>query len=184
MTIKKQKILAVDDNPINLKILEGVLGEYYKILTATNGAEALEICANEPIDLVLLDVMMPEMDGYDVCEKLKEKMDTKHIPVIFLTAKTEIEDIVRGFDVGGVDYVAKPFNSVELFARVTTHIELKTLRGILPFCCVCGLIRDDTGVEHGKGKWIKAEKFVIQKTEARVSHTYCPTCHAKAMEEM
>jgi DNA-binding response OmpR family regulator len=82
------------------------------------------------IDLVLLDVMMPEMDGYAVCERLKVNLGTKHIPVIFLTAKTKVEDIVQGFEVGGVDYVTKPFNKVELLARVKTHIELKTLRGI------------------------------------------------------
>jgi len=157
---KKQKILAVDDHPVNRKILEGILEKDYEILTAANGVDALKICMGEPIDLVLLDIMMPEMDGYEVCEKIKANLSTKHIPVIFLTAKTKTKDIVKGFDVGGVDYVTKPFKKVELLARVKTHIELKTLRGFLPLCCICGLIRDDTGVEHGEGEWMKVDDFV------------------------
>lgn len=179
---KKQKILAVDDHPVNRKLLESILEKNYEILTAANGADALEICTKECIDLVLLDIIMPEMDGYKVCESIKADLSTKHIPVIFLTAKTETKDIVRGFDVGGVDYVTKPFNKIELLARVRTHIELKTLRGILPFCCICGLIRDDTGVEHGKGEWVKVDKFVTQKTNAQVSHSYCPKCLENEIE--
>ena len=182
--IKKQKILAVDDHPVNRRLLEGILGKDYEVVTATNGADALEICTNEGIDLVLLDIIMPEMDGYEVCESIKANLNTRHIPVIFLTAKNETKDIVKGFDVGGVDYVTKPFKKVELLARVKTHIELKTLRGILPFCCICGLIRDDTGVEHGKGEWVKVDKYVTQKTDAQVSHSYCPTCLESALDSI
>lgn len=182
MVIKKQKILAVDDHPVNRRLLEGILEKEYEIITATNGADALAICANECIDLVLLDIIMPEMDGYEVCERIKANLNTKHIPVIFLTAKTETKDIVKGFDVGGVDYVTKPFKKVELLARVKTHIELKTLRGILPYCCICGLIRDDTGVGHGKGEWVKVDKFVTRKTDAQVSHSYCPNCLENVMD--
>ncbi len=181
--IRKQNILVVDDNSVNLEILKGVLEKEYEIYMAANGADALRICANEQIDLVLLDIMMPKMDGYEVCERLKADLRTKHIPVIFLTAKTRTEDIVKGFEVGGVDYVTKPFNGVELLARVKTHIELKTLRGILPFCCVCGLIRDDTGVEYGKGEWIKIDEFITQKTDVQVSHAYCPRCYEKTVKE-
>ncbi len=179
--IKKQKILAVDDHPVNRRLLEGILGKDYEVVTAANGADALAICTNECIDLVLLDIMMPDMDGYEVCERIKADLNTKHIPVIFLTVKTETKDIVKGFDVGGIDYVTKPFKKVELLARVKTHIELKTLRGILPYCCICGLIRDDTGVEHGKGEWVKVDKFVTRKTDAQVSHSYCPCCLDNAM---
>jgi len=181
---KKQKILVVEDHPVNRKLLENMLEKTYEIVTADNGADALEICTNECIDLVLLDIIMPEMDGFEVCERIKADLNTKHIPVIFLTAKTETKDIVQGFDVGGVDYVTKPFKKVELLARVKTHIELKTLRGILPFCCICGLIRDDTGVEHGEGEWMKVAKFVTQKTAAQVSHSYCPKCHENAMKDL
>jgi PleD family two-component response regulator len=182
--IKKQKILAVDDHPVNRRLLEGILARDYEIITAANGADALKICTNDCIDLVLLDIIMPEMDGYEVCERIKANLNTKHIPVIFLTAKTETKDIVQGFDAGGVDYVTKPFKKVELLARVKTHIELKTLRGILPFCCICGLIRDDTGVEHGNGKWVKVDKYVTQKTDAQVSHSYCPKCMENAMGDL
>lgn len=180
---RKQKILAVDDNPVNLEILNAILKKDYEILTAANGTDALSLCENEIVDLVLLDIMMPKMDGYEVCERLKANLKTKHIPVIFLTAKTRTEDIVQGFEAGGVDYVTKPFKYVELLARVKTHIELKTLRGILPFCCVCGAIRDDTGVDYGKGEWIKADEFINQKTDATVSHAYCPICYEKALKE-
>jgi CheY-like chemotaxis protein len=175
----KQKILAVDDHPVNLKLIEELLRNDYEILTATNGADALRICAEESIDLVLLDIIMPEMDGYDVCKILKASPVTKQIPIIFLTAKAKTEDIVQGFEVGGVDYVTKPFNGSELCARVKTHVELKILKGILPFCCVCGLIRDDTGVEQGKGEWIKVDKFIRRKTDASISHCYCPMCYDK-----
>lgn len=181
--IKKQKILIVDDNPANLEILEGILKKKYKVYKVANGADALKSCSNESIDLVLLDIMMPDMDGYEVCERLKADLITKHIPVIFLTAKTETEDIVQGFEIGGVDYVTKPFNHVELLARVKTHIELKTLKGILPFCCVCGSIRDDSSVESGKGEWIKADEFINKKTDAQISHAYCPFCYEKAVKE-
>ena len=173
----KEEIAMYQDLPsFDVMLLEGILARDYEIVTAANGADALEICTNDCIDLVLLDIIMPDMDGYEVCERIKANLNTKHIPVIFLTAKTETKDIVQGFDAGGVDYVTKPFNKVELLARVKTHIELKTLRGILPFCCICGLIRDDTGVEHGDGKWVKVDKYVTQKTDVQVSHSYCPTC--------
>ncbi len=173
---KKPTILGVDDHHLNRLLLEKILENDYEVLTVASGADALEIFSKKDIDLVLLDINMPEMDGFEVCKRIKENLHTKHIPVIFLTAKTETDDIVQGFDVGGVDYLTKPFKSVELLARIRTHIELKTLRGILPLCCVCGLIRDDTGVENGKGEWMKSDIFFTKKTDALVSHGYCPEC--------
>lgn len=184
MKYEKRKILAVDDHPVNLKLVEELLAKDYVVFTATNGFDVLKICAGESIDLIILDIMMPEMDGYEVCRILKADLATKHIPIIFLTAKTKTENLVKGFDLGGVDYVTKPFNGVELCARVKTHIELKTLRGILPLCCVCGLIRDDTGVEPGKGEWMKMAQFINCRTEAQVSHSYCPKCYVEAKENI
>jgi CheY-like chemotaxis protein len=122
-------ILAVDDTPENLDVLTGLLQPQYRVRAAVNGARALRIATSEtPPDLVLLDVMMPEMDGFEVCRRLKADPATREIPVIFLTAKTETEDILQGFEVGAVDYVAKPFRPPELLARVNLHLTLRRLQ--------------------------------------------------------
>jgi DNA-binding response OmpR family regulator len=119
-------ILLVDDVPKNLQVLGSMLREKgYKIAAATGGAQALEMALARPPDLILLDVMMPEIDGFKVCEKLKTSIETKDIPIIFLTASTESESVVKGFECGAVDYVTKPFNKGELLARVTTHLKLQ-----------------------------------------------------------
>lgn len=174
----KHKILAVDDNPTNLKLLEGILRKDYEVLSVDNGVAALDICNNERIDLVLLDIMMPGMDGYEVCEEMKANLATKHIPVIFVTAKIETADIVQAFAVGGVDYVTKPFNRVELLARVKTHIEIKTLRGILPICASCKNIRG------GDGSWQQFESYVEGHSEAEFSHDVCPNCAKKLYPDL
>jgi PleD family two-component response regulator len=121
-------ILAVDDVPTNIDVIKGALREGFKVKVATSGKRALEIAQADKPDLILLDVMMPEMDGYQVCAALKADMETEHIPVIFLTAKSEITDMTRGFDLGGVDYITKPTNPDILLARVKTHIKLKQHR--------------------------------------------------------
>jgi signal transduction histidine kinase len=119
-------ILIVDDNPQNLKFLGNILRENsYVPVVAQNGSQALEFIHREKPDLILLDIMMPGMDGYEVCKKLKEDKGSKDIPVIFLTAKTETKDLVLAFEVGGVDYVTKPFNSIELLVRVKCQLDLK-----------------------------------------------------------
>jgi len=124
-------ILIVDDTPENIDILVELLEDFDKQI-AINGEDALETAwEGDPPDLVLLDIMMPEMDGYEVCEKLRANEKTKDVPVIFLTAKTEKDDIVKGFEVGGQDYITKPFDARELMERVKTQIELKTQREIL-----------------------------------------------------
>jgi two-component system, sensor histidine kinase and response regulator len=120
------RILMVDDNAQNIQVLGNILKEKgYKISIAMNGRDALTFVEKTIPDLILLDVMMPEMDGYEVCERLKENNLTSDIPVIFLTAKTEVDDIIKGFELGGVDYVTKPFKKEELLVRVKTHIKLK-----------------------------------------------------------
>lgn len=119
-------ILIVDDNPKNLQVIGALLNtEGYKLAMANSGEKALHYLTKKRADLILLDIMMPGMDGYEVCMRLKENPDTKDIPVIFLTAKTETKDILKGFQIGGVDYVTKPFNKEEILARIKTHIELK-----------------------------------------------------------
>ncbi|MFT5491182.1 MAG: two-component system sensor histidine kinase/response regulator [Limisphaerales bacterium] len=119
-------LLLVDDTPANIAILVDLLNPHYDLKIATRGAQALQICAQaERIDLILLDVMMPEMDGYEVCQTLRSNPGTQNIPVIFLTAKTEVENIVRAFEVGANDYVSKPFHPAEVMARVRTHLMVR-----------------------------------------------------------
>ncbi len=122
------KILIVDDVPANIKILGELLKGKYEIFVAGNGIKAVQVAKTKHPDLILMDVMMPEMDGFAACNVLKNFEETAEIPIIFITAKTETEDIVKGFEAGGVDYITKPFNSAELDARVKTHLELKKSR--------------------------------------------------------
>ena len=126
---QKKTVLVVDDAPANIQVVNSILKDIYKIRIATNGAKALELAnATPPPDLILLDVMMPEMDGYEVCTRLKGDSHTRDIPVIFLTGQTEIEDETRGFEVGAVDYIHKPFSPAVVMARVQTHLVLRGIR--------------------------------------------------------
>ncbi len=119
-------ILIVDDNPNNLRLLITLLSEQgYETRPANNGARALNTVQKQKPDLILLDINMPEMDGYEVCRQLKAMPETADIPVLFISANDELHDKVKGFDVGGVDYISKPFEPQELFARVRTHLQLK-----------------------------------------------------------
>ena len=121
-------ILVVDDTPTNIDIIVSILKNFYEIKVATNGEMALKIVEQIPIDLILLDIMMPNMDGYEVIKKLKSKTNTENIPVIFLSSKTETIDITKGFKAGAVDYVSKPANPAILKARVDSHLSLKKSR--------------------------------------------------------
>lgn len=119
-------ILIVDDIPKNLQVLSSILNtEGYQIAFASGGNQALSVVENTLPDLILLDIMMPDMDGFEVCERLKSNPTTASIPVIFLSGKVETEDIVKGFRLGAVDYVTKPFNAIELLSRVKNHLDLK-----------------------------------------------------------
>ncbi|MCP4153372.1 MAG: response regulator [bacterium] len=193
-------ILIVDDVPKNLQVLGAILRkEEYKIAPATSGVQALNMLKEIQPDLILLDVMMPDMDGFEVCAKLKESKATRELPIIFLTAKTETEDIVKGFSIGAMDYVTKPFNSAELLSRVHTHISLKRSRdrerdligklrealtkvkllsGLLPMCFHCKKIRDD------KGYWQQVEEYIGEHSEAHFSHSLCPQCVRKLYPDM
>ncbi|MCT4585755.1 MAG: two-component system response regulator [Peptostreptococcaceae bacterium] len=125
MDIKNSKILIVDDTKSNIDILLESLGMTYDIFVAMNGEEALEAVSEELPDLILLDVMMPVMDGYEVCKILKKSERTKDIPIIFLSAIKNIQDKTKAFELGAVDYITKPFEITELKARVKNHLELK-----------------------------------------------------------
>ncbi len=197
MTVDKRPlVLVVDDDEDNLALL-GKLVESagYEAVLATSGPEALEFVAHDRPDLVLLDVMMPGMDGYAVCHELKLDQTMREVPVLFLTAKAEPDDISRGFGAGAVDYITKPFHAAELRARVRTHLALKqqrdelarrtseleqalshvkTLRGLLPICAWCKKIRND------QGYWDQLESYLSAHTDARFSHAICPDCAARA----
>ena len=125
-------ILIVDDTPLNIGVISGALKDSYKTKVATNGEKALALAsAEEKPDLILLDIMMPGMDGYEVCSRLKSDPATREIPVIFLTGQTAAEDETRGFEVGAVDYVHKPFSPAVVKARVRSHIFLREARAQL-----------------------------------------------------
>lgn len=177
--MRKSLVLLVDDVPDNLRIVGTILREdYLEIAAATNGAEALDFARKEAPDLILLDVMLPDMDGFEVCRRLKKSPETAGIPIIFLTARTASEDIVRGFDAGGVDYVVKPFRSAELKARVRTHLELHRLKGLLSVCSYCSRICEDSG------RWTRLENYVSSRSQARFSHGVCPDCMSRLFADL
>ena len=123
--LSPQTVLVVDDAPENIDVLKGVLEKHYLVKAATNGRLALKIAASaKPPDLILLDVMMPELDGYEVCRLLKANEQTRHIPVIFATAKSEVEDEAKGFALGAADYITKPVRAPIVLARVRTHLAM------------------------------------------------------------
>jgi len=124
-------VLIVDDTPANLSLLAGLLKEQYRIKVANSGAKALELAMAAPPDLVLLDIMMPEMDGYEVCRRLQSMESTRRVPVIFLTAKNSVEDEELGFSVGAVDFIHKPISPPIVAARVRTHLGLKAWQDYL-----------------------------------------------------
>lgn len=138
---EKPTILIVDDTPANLQLLAGLLKDQYRVKVANNGIKALSLADTTPPDLVLLDVMMPEMDGFEVCRRLKENPITKKVPVLFLTAKNSPEDEEMGFSVGAVDFIHKPISPPVVNARVKTHLQIKQWGDML----------------EDKNEWLEAE---------------------------
>jgi len=134
MQNENYKILIVDDLPKNIMVLgNNLMNQNYQIAYAMSGLEAIELTKTNDFDLILLDIMMSGMDGYETCTKILSEPKTAHIPIIFITAKNDYESIVKGFETGAKDYVTKPFNSSELLARVRTHLELKRSREKLEY---------------------------------------------------
>ncbi|WP_243329401.1 response regulator [Mesoterricola sediminis] len=193
-------LLIVDDLPKNLQVLALLLDKAgYRVSMAMDGAQALAMVQAEPPDLILLDIMMAGMDGLEVCRRLKADEAFRDIPVIFLTAKAELEDLQEGFRLGAVDYVTKPFRGGELLARVATHVQLKralererdlrrsleaslaqvrTLSGMLPICARCKKIRDD------KGYWNQIETYIEAHSDVDFTHGICPECSRALYPEM
>ena len=127
----KPTVLVVDDAADNLTVISGLLKHLYKIKVASNGEKALEIVRSSPPDLILLDVMMPELSGYEVCKQLKSDPATRDIPILFLTALASAEDEGAGLELGAEDYITKPVNPVILRARVKTHLRIKAVSDFL-----------------------------------------------------
>src|ERR687898_244129 len=122
------RILVVDDIPANVRLLEvRLLAEYFEVLTATNGMDAIETCENGKVDVVLLDVMMPDRDGFEVCRRLKSDPATSHIPVVMITALDQVSDRIRGLEAGAADFLTKPVNDLQLMTRVKSLVRLKML---------------------------------------------------------
>ena len=178
---KKDIVYIIDDNPDNIKMLGCLLEEKgYEPVVFLNARTALGSIRKKKPELILLDIMMPEMDGYEMCKILKDDTSFKDIPVIFLTGKTDTDDLVKGFELGAADYVKKPFEFAELLARIKTHIgfkkakeKIKILSGLLPICSKCKKIRDD------KGYWNKIDVYIEAHSDAIFSHGLCPECSDK-----
>ncbi len=189
---ENMKILIVDDMPENISALALTLeSEGFTLAMASCGEEALQIAEGFLPDLILMDVRMNGIDGFETCRQLKKNDATSDMPIIFLTVSQDTEDIKQGFQCGGVDYICKPFSQEEVCARVRTHLRLrelikqkeklvselqsalakvKTLSGLLPICSSCKKIRDDTGY------WNQIESYIRARSEAEFTHSICPNC--------
>lgn len=190
-------VLIVDDVPENLTVLKQMLEEQnYRVRPAINGEIALRAVNSSPPEIILLDIRMPGMDGYEFCRRLKSVESTKSIPVIFISALDELNDKVKAFSLGGVDYITKPLQEEEVIARVRTHLtirrlqqsleekndnlqkamgEIKALQGIIPICAWCKNIRDDEGF------WKQVEVYFTERSDAMFSHGICPDCKEKGV---
>jgi diguanylate cyclase (GGDEF)-like protein len=126
-----QKILIVDDTEENIKMLNNLLHEQYEVYFATKGEDAIKIAQTENPDLILLDIIMPEMDGYEVCRRLKSSKQFRHVPIVFVTAMSDRENEAKGLALGAIDYITKPFSPAIVEARIKNHLELKRHRDFL-----------------------------------------------------
>lgn len=170
---KKERILIVDDTPANIDVLGAILMEEYDVSVAVNGPMALEIISSGILpDLVLLDIMMPEMDGYEVARRLKADAKTSSVPVIFVTAKIEEEDEARGFKIGAVDYIRKPVNSDVTLARIRSQLELKRLRDNLAFSLEESTSQVEASAMALAGAQASAQKHLIYFRELFMNSPY------------
>lgn len=190
--ISSPLVLIVDDVTENVEMLYRILqNEKYRFAVATDATETYKAVEKELPDLILLDVMLPDEDGFRVAETLNRLYGEKVPRIIFITARAHIEDKIKGFSVGGKDYVSKPFNNREVQMRVRTHIDLlqahkrqeglieklrsaleevETLRGVVPICASCKKIRDDAGY------WRQVEEYMSTYAKVEFSHSLCPDC--------
>ena len=169
----QKTILIVDDTDTNIHILIELLDDKYDILASLNGHDAIEIINEEQIDLILLDIMMPEIDGYEVCKRLKENSKTKDIPIIFITAKTDEESIKKAYEVGGVDYITKPFKAIEVLSRINTHLTLAEQKTFLEHSL------EENMILLNQYKQVVDESSLVSKTDLMGKITYANDEFAK-----
>ncbi len=199
MTKKNRpRILIVDDIPANVQVLGDLLADDYELFFALNGYDAITLTKAHRPDIILLDVMMPDIDGFEVCRKMRDDTLMAEIPVIFITALEHEDDELKGLELGAVDYIIKPVNSSLVKLRIRNQLELKRqrdvlkerafeleralervkkLEGIIPICMYCKKIRDD------EDSWHQLEKYITEHTEAFFSHGICPECYERAEAE-
>jgi DNA-binding response OmpR family regulator len=201
---KRFSVLVVDDEPVNIKLISSALKNEYNILTAKDGHDAIGQVKEHKPDLILLDVMMPDLSGFEVCGIIKSDAAFADIPVIFLTALDTQDGELRGLEIGGIDYLTKPINFALLKQRVRNHIALqeknelvkeqrdqlarqkeeleavlgrvRQLEGIIPICMYCKKIRDD------RDSWQQLEQYISDHSEVMFSHGICPDCAEEQVE--
>lgn len=171
-------ILAVDDKKENLDLLLHIL-QNFDVIPATSGEKALQIVEDEKIDLILLDIMMPNMDGFDVCRVLKNNPDTKDIPIIFATAKTDEQSIANAYEVGGNDFVSKPLKKAEVIARVKTQLQIKTQIEELEFLAS----RDSMTGIYNRRKFFELASLLFEKTEENLFISMIDIDHFKKIND-
>ncbi|MEJ2208518.1 MAG: response regulator [Anaerolineae bacterium] len=211
---KRERVLIVDDQVENLHLLGRILeGAGYEVQTATTGARALQAAQVSPPDIILLDVMMPGLSGFEVSQRLQDLPEAEGVPIIFLSALSSMEDKVKGFQAGGVDYITKPFRGQEVVVRVTTHLTLRRLQEELravnrelearnaelerrnvdlqealdTIKTLSGLIPIcawcGRKIENEDGEWEVLERYIESHSEAVFTHGMCPDCLEQAKEE-
>ncbi len=207
---QKANILIVDDTPANLRLLMQILSQAgHRVRVIPNGKLALQSVATTPPDLILLDIMMPELDGYEVCAQLKTDPASAAIPIIFITALNEPLDKVKAFNLGGVDYITKPFQTEEVLARVRTHLHIHELQiqletantqltarnaelqarnaelqeALNAIHTLSGLIPIcawcGNKIQNEEGQWVKVDTYIESHSEATFTHGICPDCLKK-----
>jgi len=194
---KRYRILTVDDEPVNIHLIKSALREEYDILSSLSGHDAIDLLEKHKPDLILLDVVMPDITGFEVCKIIKADERFADIPVIFLTAMGTNDAELQGLELGGIDYIAKPVKIALLKLRIRNHLALKEqrdllkqknedleaaltrikrLEGIILICSYCKKIRDD------KSTWNRLEQYIADHSEAVFSHGMCPECAVEQMK--
>lgn len=197
-------VMIVEDDFLVCEHIKRVLqsSKYRIVGEAYNGEEAVQMAFDLKPDVILMDIKMPKMDGIEATQQINENCP---LPIVVLTAYEDPELVDQACQVGVSAFLSKPPKFTEIDSAITiamarhhdlqeirllntklkkTIEENKTLNGTLPICCYCGVVRDDTGVEHGKGTWMKMDQYIIEKTRAEVSHGCCPKCYRKEMEKI
>ena len=193
--LENMLIYVVDDDPINLRLIKAILNQngFYNLTLLSSGNELLETMEKNKPDMILLDIMMPELSGYDVLEILKQRNVWKHIPVIVITAlplADEMKPLKKSFNLGAMDYISKPFNHIELMLRVKSALKLeyqrqqleesldriRSLEKMISICSYCKKVRVDNA------DWQDLEMYISDHTDTQFSHSICPSCYEKIVK--